>query len=1388
MKRFFASLLLVLGLAGSAVAGISPSYINYGVVTTPPVIDATTFVNLGPFDISLISESTNLGTGIGTLTTGFPFSTRDTLYFTNENTMLGSPGFEFDTVTATGRHSASSFFNSGTVTGIDTPGAPFIIVSATAAVQVPFDSLPLPSQVIVHATNIANQGTMSAGSVGLVQLTGQNVNLANGALFAGSVSESDIDDLTGEESTSFIENGNIGFIVDPPEVYDLWWGATNGETLFLPWSPPFQPVADIVGIRGYAFFGGLDLPLNPSQNFQPSVFIYSTDPFGTNLYYNIVFLNTNFVDQSGQTDTNIAAAVGFTFDFETDQIPIGDPNGAEAVVRFSEPVQDVISGQRVTNAIYFMDDGAAINPMTTNLNAQYTTGYSRPNTFQIATATPIDWLESFPGNNAYNQGLIYADGFYVNNKVTMTNSSYAAQIGRNPENVDGSFNVGPEEFDFDVAAGLFDLPDMTNEPARLEVNAGYLNINNSRFRAEGVVTLNGSNVVGNPYASDWGNVNTSLTATNGLLVVSNIFPATFTRLRGDLYAWGVNWMNTFTNTVTTNTIHYHVLILDQNLGGSFRSSIRNLSLQATNVVVQDPLRVINNDVFDVINLVISNTVTLTQNAGNLAATNVPNLKNLRIGTNGSLTVDSVLNLGYPPSLSQSTPAGRKYSILSITNFGEMTGTSPLIQAQTIENDGSITAGNGGSMVINASNLFLSQAGIDVTVHSFTNTYIVGQTNSFLADGNIAISADSIVASNSIIQAGLGGFGGLNLDVISNLTDNVPGTATTNDVLVNFWQTTDGFSLTTKPAGGHLYGTQIKSIVTGHNVANHVWAGIDYGPTSNGFASNVVIGRLVLDRQTNSAVMQFSGAGAKNAMYVDFLELDDASYTDYRQGLEIAPNLTIYFADCTADPIKLEQVYPGRMVWVTNFTGPNSSAELSLPGGKNCYINAALLKSQDVIDCNGLPFAYDPNPPCPACLADIALAVQGAETGANLVLSVSGQGTITPEPSAEKGLVMGATYTFAAVPDAGWLFGGWTGTYSSASSTLTFTMETNTPDVNLTANFVANPFPSVAGAYNGLFLVTNDVTADNSGFFTFTVNSKGAFSGKLQMGPNAYPYSGQFTAAGAASVAAKNGSTSLAVDLQLDTSGQSGQVTGTVVRGEEWNASLLGDRAPVWTSKNPAPQQGTYTLVLPGLGDEAALPAGDSYASVSVTAAGNVNLVGNLADGTAISQAVPVSQAGQWPFYSYAAGGQDTVLGWVAFATNDGGLSGNINWIKAEGAPHYYSGGFVLPQVLSGTRYTPPASHSSALSLTNGVLILSGGNLAQDLTNSVASQNGLTYASADGSVILKINSAKGGFTGSFVWPGTHRTTPIGGVLLQSDGIAEGFFLGTNQSGAVLLQGN
>ena len=82
-----------------------------------------------------------------------------------------------------------------------------------------------------------------------------------------------------------------------------------------------------------------------------------------------------------------------------------------------------------------------------------------------------------------------------------------------------------------------------------------------------MVILNVTNLIGGRHGGvDYGEANLTIGATNGSLTISNVVPATFQRVRGDIYASRPLGENTQTNDVTainapiTNPWHYHVLV------------------------------------------------------------------------------------------------------------------------------------------------------------------------------------------------------------------------------------------------------------------------------------------------------------------------------------------------------------------------------------------------------------------------------------------------------------------------------------------------------------------------------------------------------------------------------------------------------------------------------------------------------------------------------------------------------------------------------------------------------------------------------------------------------------------------------------------------------------
>ena len=125
--------------------------------------------------------------------------------------------------------------------------------------------------------------------------------------------------------------------------------------------------------------------------------------------------------------------------------------------------------------------------------------------------------------------------------------------------------------------------------------------------------------------------------------------------------------------------------------------------------------------------------------------------------------------------------------------------------------------------------------------------------------------------------------------------------------------------------------------------------------------------------------------------------------------------------------------------------------------------------------------------------------------------------------------------------------------------------------------------------------------------------------------------------------------------------------------------------------------------------------------------------------------------------------------------------------KCRRSQGLYRAGFSNTVALVGSAWVAPKTRgATGLSLTNPVITLADGNLGADIVPAITfNPNNLTFSSSSPSLILKLIPSVGVFSGHFMDPATSRIRQFGGVMLQNQNKARGFFLGTDQSGAVRL---
>jgi hypothetical protein len=278
--------------------------------------------------------------------------------------------------------------------------------------------------------------------------------------------------------------------------------------------------------------------------------------------------------------------------------------------------------------------------------------------------------------------------------------------------------------------------------------------------------------------------------------------------------------------------------------------------------------------------------------------------------------------------------------------------------------------NQGGAAIWANN-FTSGGTISAGVNNFAvQSLTTTLTNdSITAGGDVSITTASLVTSNLLLSAGRA----LTLQVTNFLTDG--GVSNGNIWVVGsagISGNDSGFNLPILPGftnRGDLLGTTVTNIAPANKSIVNTWAGQDLGASVNGYTNNVAVGRLILDASANS-LFTFNGAGASNAMYVDYLELRDQATNRDGNGnftaLNINPNMVIYFASAFMNGQsvvdKMNHKNGDRLRWIPAYVGRFSSIDVVYPDGTTNTMNISLVQSTTLdSDGDGIANAFDPTP-------------------------------------------------------------------------------------------------------------------------------------------------------------------------------------------------------------------------------------------------------------------------------------------------------------------------------------------------------------------------------------------------------------------------------------------
>ena len=974
IKLFRCSMCLFFGIAFSGVVvsvsgqstktgGDNPQgsvWVNNSILEEAPYVNAEKVENRG-----LIEAATP---------DNVPFYFFNTKYFTNSGTINIRKDFEFSTFKTENQgvdfqpKKAKVFHNHSTGK----------IVSIT-------DEFSTGS-VKINAERIINKGLISAENAGVLELTGDNVNLVRGGIEIKSgpdfehpnglddfgrplywgYNTIDINGSKGPyQERRFLSNpGGGGFLLVKQDwgIRDVFWGlrvgsAYNGST-----------PAGVFGFGDYYSFSAPGDLVTQEVASPYSLIGKYTPPYGQ--YVNWVLpisgvgykptFRTSFIrvgEEYHETYQGIllrnigSEKVIYDGKFVPMHVPLNNnPEryyyGAVASFTVPEGITNVVQGVNDTRSIYVLDEhpnvGYAGNGLLVNSQETASTDFGVPQNFVVTRYKPAEYEAGVPGG--YEPS--FSDFYRGEQDTTTFNDSYYGfritnVVSRLP------FSELPN-------------PDLKNNESKTQaglvrVKAKNLDLRNARIRAEGGIRIETEHLIGSTNAVlDSQNLSLNLGSTNGVLVITNIVPESVQRFTGGVQSYSVAWANNYRTTggdlisrgkiffvedpaaeVTVN-LHYHFLVIDAFLNTEIPVTVSDLTVNSDEVVFKDKMNITELLSVNANTLSIRRDLSLGKETfigsgvyskvegqavwDNKAAPNLKSFKNYasvkipgqaKFGTDRDKPYDSWINEG--TTSAQDIFIDATY----VENSGimETDATVDINAQQLVLQNGQINTGE--SLILNAENF---------KMRFQTNTIgtrLVLNVSNVLSDGGVGAQNTLTIDGEIVLQQ--------------------------------------------KPTSGDLLGTEIIATAEDFVSQDIDWNADDHGASVKGFKNNAALGKLILK---NGKLSKFEFNGSKegdNAIYVDYLEFNGLTKDDISDGvipvLDIKEGFRVYFAASNLPAEEIDGMYNGRLRWIKDYSGYNSSMPLYISGtDKTIRVNRSFRQSIAYdTDSDGIANGYDLSP-------------------------------------------------------------------------------------------------------------------------------------------------------------------------------------------------------------------------------------------------------------------------------------------------------------------------------------------------------------------------------------------------------------------------------------------
>lgn len=425
---------------------------------------------------------------------------------------------------------------------------------------------------------------------------------------------------------------------------------------------------------------------------------------------------------------------------------------------------------------------------------------------------------------------------------------------------------------------------------------------------------------------------------------------------------------------------------------------------------------------------------------------------------------------------------------------------------------------------------------------------------------------------------------------------------------------------------------------------------------------------------------------------------------------------------------------------------------------------------------------------------------------------------------------GAVVTLAAVPRPNHVFHSWLNlpaelqVVSQIGDTLSFIMPAEALEIG--ADFAPSPFAAPAGQTPGVHLLLKQELQTGvepkfewQGYLSATLTASGGLSGKLLIAGQTLPVVASlyadspalFTVAGQKrdSLPLPGGQYKLRLENNNNPSEPFRAVVSTMA-GSDLFTSVARRAVYSQANKVPAsllnsPTKGYYTFYFAQptfywkeTAPQSKYPTGSGYATLNLTHAGQVTMVGMLADNTPITMSTTLVSGDVAPVFVQlpAPGGTARtalVTGEMVFAPDplEEDLEGSLLWFRpATSNPKvrlYPEGWQGISLGISGGLYNPALNVQTALDLGppatsapgNAQLVFSNGSLSSQVrveNFNVAASKVVKMDPTDSSFTLTLAGPAGLFTGTFTpnWPQPATAkTAFRGVIVQKPMFRVGF---------------